>query len=53
MVAKPLPEGFFWPIVPIVVWGGILLIARRIRARPHIYSEKQIQREMKQLPKAD
>ena len=53
VVAKPLPEGFFWPIVPIVVWGAVLLIARRFRARPRTYSEEQIRREMEQLPKAE
>ena len=44
------PPGFFWPIVSIVVWGAVLAIWGFRIYRVNVYTEEQIQREMKMLP---
>jgi hypothetical protein len=32
----PLPEGFFWPAIPIVAWGaGLAIYARTLYRRSH------------------
>ena len=45
-----IPSGFFWPIVSIVVWGAGLAIWGYRAYRGNVYTEEQIQREMKKLP---
>jgi hypothetical protein len=45
-----IPPGFFWPIVSIVVWGAVLAIWGYRTFRGNVYTEEQIQREMKMLP---
>jgi hypothetical protein len=45
-----VPPGFFWPIVSIVVWGAVLAIWGYHAYRGNVYTEEQIQREMKMLP---
>lgn len=47
---KPWPEGFFWPIFVIAGWGIGVLINAYVVYRGSVYTEDQIQREMKQLP---
>lgn len=49
-LGRPLLAGFFWPIVPLAGWGIGLLIHGYTAYRPNVYTEDQIQREMKQLP---
>jgi type III secretory pathway component EscR len=50
MIVQPLPQGFFYPIIPIVVWGIFVAINGYTAYRGHSYSEVQIEREMKHLP---
>ena len=50
-IGKPFFSGFFWPIIPIAGWGMGLLIHGYTVYRPNVYTEEQIEREMKQLPK--
>jgi hypothetical protein len=45
-----VPPGFFWPIVSIVVWGVAVVILGYVAYRGNVYTEEQIQREMKMLP---
>ena len=47
---KPWPQGFFWPIFVIASWGIGLVINAYVVYRSNVYTEDQIQREMKQLP---
>jgi hypothetical protein len=47
---KPFPQGFFWPIFLIAGWGVGLVIHGYIAYRGNVYTEDQIQRELKQLP---
>jgi hypothetical protein len=42
--------GFFWPIFPIVGWGVGVVMNAYVVYRGNIYSEEQIEREMKNLP---
>lgn len=42
--------GFFWPIIPMAGWGIGLVIHGYTAYRPNVYTEDQIQREMKRLP---
>ena len=49
-MGKPFPGGFFWPIFVIAGWGIGLVIHAYTVYRPNVYTEEQIQREMKQLP---
>jgi hypothetical protein len=48
--ALAFEEGFFWPIVSIVVWGAVLAIWCYRIYRGNVDTEEQIQREMKMLP---
>lgn len=45
-----LPQDFFWPIFTIVIWGIFVAINGYIAYRGNVYTEEQIQREMKKLP---
>jgi hypothetical protein len=45
-----LPQDFFWPILPIVVWGIGVVITGYVASRGNGYTEEQIQRELKKLP---
>jgi hypothetical protein len=47
---QPFPQGFFWPIFPIVGWGIGVVINGYVAYRGHVYTEEQIQREMQKLP---
>ena len=49
-LGRPFLAGFFWPIIPLAAWGMGLLIHGYTVYRPNVYTEAQIQREMKQLP---
>jgi hypothetical protein len=49
-LGKPFLAGFFWPIFPMAGWGMGLLIHGYTAYRPNVYTEEQIEREMKQLP---
>ena len=49
-LGKPFPAGLFWPIIPLAGWGIGLLIHGFTVYRANVYTEDQIQREMKQLP---
>ena len=49
-LGKPFLSGFFWPIIPIAGWGIGLVIHGYTAYRSNVYTEDQIQREMKQLP---
>lgn len=49
-LGRPFLGGFFWPIIPLAGWGIGLLIHGYTAYRPNIYTEEQVQREMKQLP---
>lgn len=49
-IGKPFFSGFFWPIIPMAGWGMGLLIHGYTAYRPNVYTEEQIEREMKQLP---
>ncbi len=42
--------GFFWPIFPIVGWGVGVVMNAYVVYRGNIYTEAQIEREMKNLP---
>lgn len=44
------PPGFFWPIFVIAGWGIGVVINGYVAYRSNVYTEDQIQREMKQLP---
>jgi hypothetical protein len=44
------PIGFFWPIFPIVGWGVGVAIHGYTAFRGSIYTEEQIQRELRNLP---
>jgi hypothetical protein len=43
--------GFFWPIFPIVGWGVGVAVNGYTVYRGNIYTEEQIQREMRNLPR--
>jgi hypothetical protein len=47
---KPFPQGFFWPIFVIAGWGIGVVINGYVAYRGNVYTEAQIEREMKQLP---
>jgi 2TM domain len=47
---QPFPQGFFWPIFPIVGWGIGVVINGYVAYRGNVYTEEQIQREMQKLP---
>lgn len=47
---KPFPQGFFWPILVIAGWGIGVVINAYVAYRGNVYTEAQIEREMKQLP---
>lgn len=47
---QPWPKGFFWPVFPIVAWGVGVVINGYVAYRGNVYTEKQIQRELKNLP---
>ena len=49
-LGRPFLSGFFWPIIPMAGWGIGLLIHGYTAYRPNVYTEEQIEREMKQLP---
>ncbi len=49
-ITQLIPPGFFWPIVSIVVWGAVLAVWGYRVSRGNVYTEEQIQREMKMLP---
>jgi len=49
-LGRPFLAGFFWPIIPLAVWGIGLVIHGYTAYRPNVYTEDQIQREMKHLP---
>jgi hypothetical protein len=42
--------GYFWPIFPIVGWGIAVAINAYAAYWGDVYTEEQIQREMKNLP---
>ena len=44
------PIAFFWPIFPIVGWGVGVAIHGYTAFRGTIYTEEQIQRELRNLP---
>jgi 2TM domain-containing protein len=43
--------GFFWPIFPILGWGIGVVVNGYVAYRGNIYTEEQIQREMRNLPR--
>jgi hypothetical protein len=45
----PYPLSFFWPIFPIAGWGVGIVIHAYTVYRGNVYTEEQIQREMKAL----
>ena len=47
---QPFPIGFFWPIFPMVGWGIGVVINGYVVYRGNVYTEEQIQREMRNLP---
>ena len=47
---KSFLHGFFWPIFVIAGWGMGVVINGYVAYRTNVYTEDQIQREMKQLP---
>jgi len=49
-VVTGLPQNFFWPIFTIVIWGIFVAIWGYRAYRGNVYTEEQIQREMKKLP---
>ena len=49
-MGQPFPGGFFWPVIPMAGWGIGLLIHGYTAYRGNVYTEEQVQREMKQLP---
>ena len=46
----PYPGNFFWPIFPIAGWGIGVVINGYVVYRGHVYTEEDIQREMRNLP---
>jgi hypothetical protein len=46
---KPFPEGFFWPIFVMAFWGIGVVLNWYTVYRGNVYTEAQIQREMKHL----
>jgi len=44
------PLEFFWPVFPIVGWGVGVAIHGYTVYRGNVYTEEQIQREMRNLP---
>jgi hypothetical protein len=48
--APGTPIDFFWPIFPIVGWGVGVVIHGYTAYRGNIYTEEQIQREIRSLP---
>ncbi len=50
-VSPGLPTTYFWPIFPIVGWGVGLAIHGYNVYRGNHYTEEQIQREMKNVPR--
>jgi hypothetical protein len=46
---KAYPQGFFWPILPIVGWGVGVVINGYVVYHGNVPTEKQIQREMKKV----
>ncbi len=49
-VVTGLPQDFFWPIFTIVIWGIFVAMWGYRAYRGNVYTEEQIQREMKKLP---
>jgi hypothetical protein len=47
---EPFGKNFFWPIFPILGWGVGVAINGYVAYHGDIYTEEQIQREMKRLP---
>jgi hypothetical protein len=47
--AQSVPQGYFWPIVSIVVWGSYVAINGYQAYRGNVSTEEQIQREMQKL----
>ncbi|HYM49745.1 MAG TPA: 2TM domain-containing protein [Candidatus Limnocylindrales bacterium] len=47
---QPFPQGFFWPIFVIAGWGIGVVINGYVAYRGNVYTEAQIQQEMKHLP---
>ena len=41
---------FFWPIIPLAAWGIGLVMHGYTAYRQNVYTEEQINREMRQLP---
>jgi len=50
-LGKPFLAGFFWPIIPLAGWGIGLLIHGYTVYRPNVFTEEQVQRELKRLPR--
>jgi hypothetical protein len=50
---QPFPQGIFWPIFPLAGWGIGVAINGYFAYRGNVYTEEQIQREMKLLPEPD
>jgi hypothetical protein len=48
-VGTPFLGGFFWPIIPMAGWGIGLVIHAFTAYRTNVYTEEQVQREMRQL----
>lgn len=50
VVNQPFGGNFFWPIFPILGWGLGVAINGYVVYHGEVYTEEQIQREMKKLP---
>jgi hypothetical protein len=46
---EPYPQGFFWPIFPMVGWGVGVVINGFVVYRRNIFTEDRVRREMKKL----
>ena len=46
---EPYPQGFFWPIFPIVGWGVAVALNAYAVYRGNVYTEDRIQQELKKL----
>lgn len=49
-LGRPFLSGFFWPIIPMAGWGIGLALHGYSAYRGGVYTEEQVQRELKQLP---
>ena len=46
---EPYPQGFFWPIFPILGWGVAVALNAYAVYRGNVYTEDRIQQELKKL----